>query len=162
MLMNDTYGTGVRQLVNALNEPTGNAWKKLIDGRIGQLGDSTLQKSINQVEDPFMREVRNYKDALSISTLGKSQHAPPRYNALFERVGRTPYAVKGLCGDSDRAKMLEELFSPIMTGEREADLIAEEVFNKNIDVTKPLPYLKGGKIDLLSDALNINENGERV
>jgi len=164
MLMNDTYGTGVRQMVNALNEPTGNAWKKLVDSRIGQLGRpwATLQKSINQVEDPFMREVRNYKDALAINTLGKSQNAPPRYNALFERVGRTPYAVTGLFGDSDRAKMLEELFSPIMTGEREADLIAEEVFNKNIDVTKPLPYLKGGKIDLYSDALNINENGERV
>ena len=164
MLMNDTYGTGVRQLVNALNEPTGNAWKKLVDGRIGQIGRpwATMQKSINQVEDPFMREVRNYKDALALNTLGKSQNVPPRYNALFERVGRTPYAVTGLFGDSDRAKMLEELFSPIMTGEREADLIAQEVYNKNIDVTKPLPYLKGGKIDLLSDALNVYENGERV
>ena len=163
MLMNDTYGTGVRQLVNALNEPTGNAFQKLIVSRAAQLSRpwATLQKSINSSEDEFMREVRNLKDAYAVNTIGKSTNAPPRYNALFERIPSTPYAVSGIFGDSEWGTRIEELFSPIMVGEKKNDLIAEEVHYENIDVMKPMPYLMNGKIDLHSDAINLKANGER-
>lgn len=173
MLLNDTYATSVRQLMNAMNDPTGNGMERFIYKRMGQVTPwSGLQQGANRQTDPFQRELRNWYDGILMSTIGMSKYVAPSYNALGEAVERVPYASLGMLeteietpvrGGTGTVKVsskkVEEFFSPILAGKKKNDLIAKEVLANNLSSSSLPRYILDGAIDLNSPSLNTTSDG---
>lgn len=154
MFGNDTYATSIRQVMYAMQDE--NGLDKFLKGRVGQLVPlSGFTKSLNQVNDPFQRELRSYTDAIMASLPGGSKSLAPKYNLLGEPVEAPKYATSGLLPYG-----LEAMASPIMSGKVKTDPVAVEVINQNITTVKQSPFLHGGVIDLNDPRFSTNALGE--
>lgn len=136
-LTSKTYVSGIIQALDAFQNPEGGV-EKYLQGMLA----STVPAVVNAVrkeEDPLVREVWTFVDALRNRIPGLSKDLPPKRNVFGE-----PISVVGGLGP--------DIVSPFRTTEASTDPLAQELARLNIDLRQPpktLPVASGAKaIDL--------------
>jgi hypothetical protein len=121
-LVSKSYASGVVQFIEAMSQPEARM-EKYLQGLLG----STVPAVVNAVrreDDPLVREVWSFTDALRNRIPGLSKDLPPKRNVFGE-----PTSVIGGLGP--------DIVSPFRTTVESTDPLAQELARLNIDLRQP-------------------------
>lgn len=156
LMVNETYGTSVKQLMRAMQDEEG--MKKFFLNRVSQIMPwSGFSKSVTRVTDPTQREVVDVLDALKVNYPYLSNEVPPKYNVLGEPVSKPNMYTSGIFGEE--FENVEEMLSPIMTAVKKNDPVAVEFVNQKIALPKFSRYVVSGKVDLRDEMFTTDLQG---
>jgi hypothetical protein len=84
-ITNQTFLAGMTQVLNAINDPTSRGMK-FIQNFVASAAVPTLVSQVNQMTDPYQREVNGIIDAIKARTPGMSETLTPKRDAFGEEI----------------------------------------------------------------------------
>jgi hypothetical protein len=156
LMVNETYGTSVKQILRAMQDEDG--LKKFMLNRASQIMPwSGLGKSFTRVTDPVQREIVDMADALKVNYPYLSNEVPAKYNVFGEVVDKPSYYTTNIFGEE--AETMQEVLSPLMTAKKKEDPVAVEFVNQKVATPKFSRYVVEGRVDLRDEMFTTDMQG---